>query len=106
MPVAVDHLLKLNKVIVLVASNISIPPMIPLIIYASFKMGGIFIESDKLNLIYSKGLSLDLIKDNLFQYLTGSLVFGLTLALSFGLITYILLLIFRKKPELQKELAK
>jgi len=100
------HLLKLNKVIVLVASNISIPPMIPIIIFASFRTGGLFIESDKLNVIYSKGLSLDLIKDNLFQYLTGSLVFGIILAITFGIITYILLLIFRKKPELQKELAK
>jgi len=100
------HLLKLNKVIVLVASNISIPPMIPVIIFASFRTGGLFIESDKLNLIYSKGLSLDLIKDNLFQYLTGSLVFGLILAITFGIITYILLLIFRKKPTLKKEYAK
>ncbi|MBI9053446.1 MAG: DUF2062 domain-containing protein [Bacteroidales bacterium] len=100
------HLLKLNKVIVLVASNISIPPMIPVIIFASFRTGGLFIEANKLNVIYSKKLSLSLIKDNIVQYLTGSLVFGLILALTFGLITYILLLIFRKKPELQKELAK
>jgi glycosyltransferase involved in cell wall biosynthesis len=100
------HLLKLNKVIVLVASNISIPPMIPVIIFASFRTGGLFIESDKLNIIYSKGLSLDLIKDNIVQYLTGSLVFGLILALTFGLITYILLLIFRKKPELQEEFVR
>jgi glycosyltransferase involved in cell wall biosynthesis len=100
------HLLKLNKVIVLVASNISIPPMIPVIIFASFRTGGLFIEANKLNVIYSKKLSLSLIKDNIVQYLTGSLVFGLILALTFGLITYILLLIFRKKPELQEELAK
>lgn len=100
------HLLKLNKVIVLVASNISIPPMIPVIIFASFRTGGLFIESDKLNVIYSKGLSLDLIKDNIVQYLTGSIVFGIILAITFGIIIYILLLVFRKKPKLQEELAK
>jgi glycosyltransferase involved in cell wall biosynthesis len=103
---ALAHLLKLNKVIVLVASNISIPPMIPLILFASFKLGSFFIESNKLNVIYHKGLSLDLIKDNIVQYLVGSLVFGLILAFTFGILTYILLLIFRKKPVLQEKYVK
>jgi len=103
---ALAHILKLNKVIVLVTSNISIPPMIPLIIYGSFKLGGLFIESNKLNLIYDKGLSLDLIKDNIVQYLVGSLALGIALAIVFGILTYILLLIFRKQPALQKEYVK
>jgi len=100
---ALAHILKLNKVIVLVTSNISIPPMIPIIIFASFKTGGFFVEANKLNLRYSSGLSLDLIKDNFIQYIVGSLVFGVILAIVFGIITYILLLIFRKKTVLQKE---
>ncbi len=105
---ALAHILKLNKVIVLVASNISIPPMIPFIIYGSFKMGGLFIESNKLNIVFDKGLSLDLIKDNLIQYIIGSLAFGITLAIIFGFIIYLLLVIFRKRPEpiLQKDLIK
>ena len=103
---ALAHLLKLNKVIVLVTSNISIPPMIPIIIFASFKTGGLFIESNKLNLQYNSGISLNLIKDNLVQYLVGSLVFGVILAIVFGIFTYILLLIFKKKPVLQEEYSK
>jgi len=103
---ALAHLLKLNKVIVLVASNISIPPMIPIIIFGSFRMGGLFIEANRLKVIYSKKLSLDLIKDNILQYITGSIVLGIALALTFGIITYILLVMFRKKPELREELVK
>ena len=103
---ALAHFLKLNKVIVLVTSNISIPPMIPVIIFASFRIGGIFIESNKLNVIFDKGLTLDLIKDNIVQYLVGSLVFGVILAITFGILTYILLLIFRKKTVLQEEYVK
>jgi glycosyltransferase involved in cell wall biosynthesis len=103
---ALAHILKLNKVIVLVTSNISIPPMIPIIIFASFKTGGFFVEANKLNLRYSSGLSLDLIKDNFIQYIVGSLVFGVILAIVFGIITYILLLIFRKKTILQEEYVK
>lgn len=92
---ALAHFLKLNKIIVLVTSNISIPPMIPIIIFASFKTGGLFIEANKLNLKYNSGISLDLIKDNLIQYIVGSLVFGVILAVAFGILTYISLLIFK-----------
>ena len=35
------HLLRLNKILVLVASNISIPPVIPFILYFSYKTGGL-----------------------------------------------------------------
>lgn len=103
---ALAHLLKLNKVIVIVASNISIPPMIPFILFASFKTGGFFIEANKLNLRYTSDINLDMIKDNLFQYLVGSLTFGVILAIIMGLISYILLSLFRKKPNLQEELVK
>jgi uncharacterized protein (DUF2062 family) len=80
--------------------------MIPIIIFGSFKLGGLFIESNKLNIIFDKGLSLDLIKDNIVQYLIGSFALGITLAIVFGIITYILLLTFRKKPVLKEELIK
>jgi glycosyltransferase involved in cell wall biosynthesis len=100
------HLLKLNKVLVIVASNISIPPMIPIILFASFKTGGLFIEANKLTLQYSSGINLEMIKDNLLQYLIGSLAFGVILAVTMGIVSYILLSLFRKKPQLQEELVK
>ncbi|MGM0504187.1 MAG: DUF2062 domain-containing protein [Bacteroidota bacterium] len=103
---ALAHVLKLNKVIVLVVSNISIPPMIPIILYASFKTGGLFIEANKINLQYNTGITLDVIKDNLIQYIVGSLVFGVILALILGLVAYILLLIFRKKPAVQEKFVE
>lgn len=99
------HLLKLNKVLVIVASNISIPPMIPIILFASFKTGGLFIEANKLTLHYSSGINFEMIKDNLLQYLIGSLAFGVILAITMGLISYILLSLFRKKNQLQEELV-
>lgn len=103
---ALAHFLKLNKVIVLVTSNISIPPMIPIILFASFKTGGLFVEANKLNLNFDSTINFDLIKDNLIQYVVGSLVFGVALALTIGFVAYILLLIFRKNPVLQKEYVK
>lgn len=91
------HLMKLNKLIVLVSSNISIPPMIPIILFASFKTGGLIVQTKAINIQYSSNLSFEFIKDHLIQYAIGSLVFGVILALSFGSIVYLSLAFFRRK---------
>ncbi|MCL1933372.1 MAG: DUF2062 domain-containing protein [Candidatus Azobacteroides sp.] len=89
---ALAHLLKLNKAIALVSSNISIPPMIPLILYGSYRTG-IFIAGDSSDF----DISFDAVRQNIFQYLIGSLVFAAVCAVIFGIIVYLLLNIFRKK---------
>lgn len=88
---------KLNKVITLVVSNISIPPMIPLIIYLSYLFGGIAYHSQSVDIAYSSALSLESISVNLVQYIIGSFIFAAVLSLGGGLITFTLLKIFRKK---------
>ncbi len=93
--VAAAHLLKLNKVIVLVSSNISIPPMIPFILYGSF-VAGAFILGEPLSFVPSS-LTLSSISESLFQYLTGSVVFASVAGLTGWLISYILLKLFRKR---------
>ncbi len=93
--VAVAHLLKLNKVIVLVASNISIPPMIPFILYGSFAVGALILGRS-VNFVPSQ-LSLDSISDSLVQYLTGSFTLAIVTGLVGMLASYILLNVFRKK---------
>jgi glycosyltransferase involved in cell wall biosynthesis len=88
---------KLNKVITLVASNISIPPMIPVIIYLSYLFGGFVYSEDVVNVAYSSSLTLRDVKINVLQYVYGSFVFAMAMSVVFGLLTYILLKIFRKK---------
>jgi hypothetical protein len=41
---------------------------------------------------------LEFVTQNLFQYVIGSLIFGVVLALALGFITYLALLFFRKNP--------
>ena len=89
---------KLNKIIVLAVSNISLPPMIPIILYLSYITGGIVLGKGA-GIDFSSSITLELVTENLFQYILGSLIFGAILALVLGLITYIALLIFRKQPE-------
>ncbi|MBP1671318.1 MAG: hypothetical protein H6Q22_890 [Bacteroidetes bacterium] len=93
--VAAAHLLKLNKVIVLVASNISIPPMIPFILYGSFAAGA-FILGEPISFIPSQ-LNLNSISDSLVQYLTGSIAFASVAGITGMLASYILLTVFRKE---------
>ena len=97
------HFLRLNKVLVIVAANISIPPAIPFIIYFSYKTGGLFMHntqtfnSDTLSYLKEQIMTGNFYKTlnefgySIFQYVMGSLVFGLFLGLATLLISYVIL---------------
>ena len=87
------HLLKLNKAIALVAANISIPPLIPFILYGSYRTGA-WILGNSPDLL---DITFETVKQNLFQYLIGSIVFAAICSVIFGLTGYLLLNVFRKK---------
>ena len=91
------HLFKLNKFVAVTASNISLPPMLPFIIFLSYMLGGWVMGVNISNLHYVQGFGLHWIKENLVQYLLGSFILGILFALIFGPGTYLLLAIFRKK---------
>ncbi|MEN8225166.1 MAG: DUF2062 domain-containing protein [Bacteroidota bacterium] len=86
---------RLNKIITLAVSNISIPPMIPFILYLSYITGGLVLGKG-VGIDFDNGITLEFVMQNLYQYIIGSLIFGVILALLLGLITYLALLIFRK----------
>ena len=89
-------ILKLNKAITLVASNISIPPAIPFILFASYFTGG-WILGNQNHISFDDGITLEFVSKNLLQYVVGALAFGTVMALLAGSVTWILLSIFRKK---------
>jgi glycosyltransferase involved in cell wall biosynthesis len=90
-------LLKLNKPLVIIAANISIPPMIPLIIFLSYKAGAFWMGSDALDFEYSKAISLESIKNNLHQYIYGSITLAMVAGILFTLLTFLLLKFFSKR---------
>ncbi len=90
-------LFKLNKPLVVIAANISIPPMIPLIIFLSFKMGGMWVQNNAVDLELNKQLSLANISQNLQQYICGSITLAVIAAIIFGLVSFIMLKIFKRK---------
>jgi len=99
----VAYLLKLNKFVTIAASNISIPPMLPLIVFLSYITGRLITGSSNHIVKYSSRMSLGWIKANLIQYLVGSIIFGILLALVLGTMTYFLLRIFRKQKVAKAE---
>lgn len=87
---------KLNKAITLIASNISIPPLIPLILFGSYLTGGLVLGRHR-EMSTASGITMEFVKNNLLQYFVGSIVFGLIMGALAGLTTWLVLTIFRRK---------
>ncbi|NQU31777.1 MAG: DUF2062 domain-containing protein [Bacteroidetes bacterium] len=97
------HIFRLNKIIVLAFSNISLPPFIPIIIYFSYLVGGILIEnpreftSETIEYLKQQVLhggfysTLNEFGYSILQYIIGSLLLGILLGTSAGLISYAIL---------------
>jgi glycosyltransferase involved in cell wall biosynthesis len=89
------HLFRLNKALVLLASNISFGPMVAVIIYLSFLAGRFFVDQP-VDLLFNFSLGLENIKVAAIQYITGSLLLASCAGLLAGFTSYIALLIRRK----------
>ena len=87
-------LLGLNKSLAFLASNISIPPMIPLIVWSSLKVGSLFTGG---GLLPEGEITTDFIKAHLIQYLAGSFLLALLIAAILGTATYLFLKIKSEK---------
>lgn len=88
---------RLNKVLSFVFSNVSIPLMIPLIVYLSLKTGGVFVKQ-KVDFEFSwDAVSIDFIQIHLLQYVIGSLILASFTSVLFGLLSYLLLIYHKKR---------
>jgi glycosyltransferase involved in cell wall biosynthesis len=94
-------LFRLNKALVIIAANISIPPMIPLIIFLSYKMGAWWMGDRVMSLSFSRDINLETIKANLEQYIYGSITLAIIAALLSGLIAWVLLKVAGRTPSRQ-----
>ena len=64
------HFMRLNKIVAIVFSNVSIPPMIPFILYGSMVAGAWMLNID--NIFSIDNVSLQSVGQSLCQYLIGS----------------------------------
>lgn len=95
-------LFKLNKVIAFLFSNISIPPLIPVIIYASYQAGSLVTgKGYKWELSLSDFDSSTKIFDGLWQYLIGSMALAAFISLSLWIVFYFLFSITNSKQAIK-----
>jgi uncharacterized protein (DUF2062 family) len=90
------HFFKLNKTITFISANISLPPMIPFIIYGSLKMGE-WVTGTKVDIL-SRSIhtfTLNDISQSLWIYIAGSLALGVALAFVGGGISYLIMKVSR-----------
>ena len=93
---AMAHLLGLNKAIALLASNISIPPMMPFILYGALALGHWLFTGQRLVLALdqmTKARALSFF----WQWIVGSLALGALVGATGTLITYVLAKLVRKR---------
>lgn len=101
--IAMAILFRLNKTLVIVAANISIPPMIPLILYGSLLTGSLWVGKNAIYPTSMDDLSLAFVKLSLFQYVSGAVTLALIAGFATGFFTYVFLQIFKKKRTTQKQ---
>lgn len=99
--ILVAFALRLNKVLVIVLINIITPyPLVPVIMYLSFKIGGVFMEHPA-QIDAGQSFSWQLLQNNLVQYLSGGLILAIVMALLFGALSYPLFILLQKKARLK-----
>ena len=74
------YALRLNRVLFIAAANISLPPMIPLILYASYRFGAPIVGGNAFVPEDLDGLSLATVHQHVVQYATGAVALALTVA--------------------------
>ena len=89
----VAHFLKLNKVVVGLTAQISVPPMIPFILYGSVKTGELVLN-EEVHLRFSKMLSLETL-NNIYVYAVGACVLSVVAAITGWIFTFLSLKLFR-----------
>ncbi len=94
------HFLKLNKVVVGLTAQISVPPMIPFILYGSIKTGELVLNQ-QVHITFSHMLSIESL-NNIYVYTIGACVLSVIAALVGFTATFLSLKLFRYKSEPSK----
>lgn len=100
--IALAFILRLNKALVIVASNVSFPPFIPFILYGSMLLGSRLLNQS-VSLPTLQNITLDYALNSLEIYIMGSIALAIIAGISLGLLTYILLEVKSKKPEVPNQ---
>ena len=94
--IALAFLLRLNKTLVIIAANISIPPMIPIILFLSHLFGTVWMGDHAQHISFNDNITFDMLKNNSVQYILGAITLAVSAGTIFGILTYLGLKFFRQ----------
>ncbi len=89
--IAASYLFRLSKILTIGFSARSLPPLIPLIIYGSYKLGGLILGNRAVDIDYNSIKDFKEISTGVLQFVTGSIVMALIASSVAGLTTYLIL---------------
>lgn len=89
--IAGAYLLRLNKPLVILFANISLPPAIPFILYLSYQCGAFWMGAHAGKLSFDNDISLQMIHENAVQYFYGGFTLAVLAALAFGVAAFLAL---------------
>jgi uncharacterized protein (DUF2062 family) len=89
-------LFKMNKALFILAANISVPPMIPIILFLSHQTGKLWMGTAATTILFSRQITLATIQSNFLQYACGAVTLAILAGSIVGLSTFFALKLFRK----------
>ena len=90
-------LLRLNKVLFILAANISIPPMIPFLLFLSHLTGSIWMGENAQRISFNREITFEMMQASLIQYVLGAVTLACIAGTVFGGATYLGLKIFKRQ---------
>jgi glycosyltransferase involved in cell wall biosynthesis len=98
--IALAILFRLNKALVIIAASISIPPLIPIILYLSHAAGKLWMGNDAVGLSFNKSITLRDLQSSFTQYVLGAVTLASMAGLFVGFITFLLLKVLKRTDNL------
>ncbi|MBT1711121.1 DUF2062 domain-containing protein [Fulvivirgaceae bacterium PWU5] len=95
--IALAFALRLNKALVILTANISIPPMIPLILFLSHLTGRIWMGDRAQYIRFSRDIDFAQLHNSFLQYVLGATTLAVAAALVSGLLTFVLVKVLRMR---------
>lgn len=91
--------LRMNKVLFIAAANISLPPLIPFIIFFSYLLGQPFVDAEPIPFDQLSTLTIENINDNFAQYVIGAVLLSSVMGLVGFVLSWSTLAALRKNPD-------
>jgi glycosyltransferase involved in cell wall biosynthesis len=91
--------MRLNKVLFIAAANISLPPMIPVLIFLSYLLGEPFIDTEPIQLNNLNNINLESVSLNFVQYAIGAVILAISGGITAFLASWGTFSVSRKSPE-------